>query len=298
MPAWLDQMISKVRNADSDADLAQIKDEFNSKLTADESGNHIHIHTGGGKGSSVDEDPSDLPPPDPDPDNDADLEMRIETLESQVAQLMDMLSDSEEEVELEEPATKDARRFVMRRGKKMKARDADPDNVPERRPEMIGETDLPGIEDLDVRVARAQDSINQEDLWQDTIAQASIIVPGVRVPTFDARLPATRTAVRLCSFRRQTMDKAFDQEGTRAIITNLVGIKTKDSISKMPCDTLKLAFNATANALKMQNNNSIVRSSVGDGKTKDNEQKGPPTIAEINARNKDFYSKNLNGARR
>lgn len=305
---WLKNMLGKARFATSDAELAEIEKEAEQHIkTTDE--NSIHLHLGGGGGSMGGKD--EIDPGNEDPDmGDGGVEDRVATLEQEVMELKQIVSDltggEEEEVDLEDPETKDSRRYVMRRGAKMKARDADEDlPVPERRPEIMGETDLPGIEDLDGKKTSdrkkllTRDSADQEVLWEDTVALGAIITPDIRVPTFDARLPMGRTAQRLCSFRRQVMDKALGDEDTATIIADVVGIKTKDSLKNMTCDTLKMAFNATASAMKTQNNSNMVRRSVDtSAKAKDGgNSAGAPSIAEMQKRQNEYWNARINGSR-
>jgi hypothetical protein len=211
--------------------------------------------------------------------------------------------DDGEDVELEDPETKDARRYRMRRGKSLRMRDErDEPPIPEREPEIVGETDLPGIEDLDkgmstsdrLRRFRSGDSADMENLWADTISLAEVITPGVRVPTFDARLTPERTAIRLCAFRRQTLDRALKDEFTAGVLADMVGIKTGDQIKSLGCDTVKMAFNATGNALKAHTNTRQMTRSVstndGKGRTSDTTAPGGAiTIAEIQRRNREAW---------
>jgi hypothetical protein len=212
----------------------------------------------------------------------ADLAARLAALEQKVAELMD---GDEGEVELQNPGdAQDAKRYIMRRGSRLKARDEDLYPTPERKPDMIGETDLPGLQNL------TQDSVPLEMLWQDTMAKGEIIVPGIRIPTFDARTQAGVTAKRLCSFRRVTLDAALDSSEAKEVLNNLVGIKTKDQIKTLPCDMLKMAFETTANTLGSKRNDGFVRSSVTDSlPSKPAQHIGVPSLGEIQRRNREAW---------
>ncbi len=313
MASWFDKLFNRVQDAAKSGDeneLSRIKDELRDKIppaamkdesgTRDEDGIHIHMHGSGSGGSGAGTPPLKDEYDPGEEEMDGDLDERVANLEGQVAKLMAMVEGDEGEVELEDPYTRDAKRFVMRRGTKMKAKDED--NVPERQDEMIAETDLPGIEDLDAREKsrnssqdrrRAQDSANQEHLWQDTIALGAIIAPSIRIPTFDARLPALRTAERLCAFRRHVMTNAFDDEGTRELIKR-TGVSTKDALAKCPCDVVKIAFTSVGNWVKEKNNALVTRDKVPSGSVPNAGDKPALTNAEINKLHREYYAKQVN----
>jgi hypothetical protein len=277
-------------------------------------GSHTHIYLGGGKGGgNTADDPVETgtgaaAAP-------ATAENRIAALEAEVAEMRDMLEqllgNDEEDVELEDPSDPqhDARRFTMRRGAKMRSKPyKDELDVPEHRPEMMGATDLPGIEDLDERMhgnrsgdrRRVRDSADMEDNWRETMAKAEIIVPGFKLPTFDARLEPARTAERLCSVRRRVMDAALQNEKTADFVKDFGGITSRDQImgreggrGAISCDSLKFAFNATAAAIRGQTNDRNVRREVSVvDSTGGTAKKGPPSLAEMNKNANAFWNKN------
>jgi hypothetical protein len=338
MAGWLDRMVRRVRDANStDAAIAVTHDYIdpNTGVAVDNGGGapggggendtHIHLHMNGekGGGNGMDADPMNgngngngggAAPGDPAGGSDvAQLAARIAALEEQVQALMDGASD-EEDVELEDPDTQDARRFRMRRRDAMRMRTGDEGAevpVPERLGEdMVGETDLPGLEDLpqgskgstaDSRrraaYARTRDSMEQEDLWSDLVANAEIIAPGTRIPTFDARLPMKSTAERLCKYRRLVMEKGFKDAETAAVIQETVGIGTYDGIKPLGCDSVKMAFNAVAAAMAQQNNGRQVRRAAAQPTRDGGPRSGPPSIAEMNKQAKEFWSgRKTNGA--
>jgi uncharacterized protein len=309
--SFMDRILRRARMATSDADLNMLKDEMEGKVPPDlmngnddmdDDGNdgiHMHVHLpGNGNGAAADvPGEEDLMQDQGEPDlpggDIADLAARLAALEQKVAELLD---GDEGEVELQNPGdAQDAKRYIMRRGSRLKAHDEEEIPIPERLKEMIGETDLPGLEDLDARTAlvisKSNDSVNQEMLWQDTMAKGEIIVPGIRIPTFDSRVKATTTAQRLCSFRRQTLDAALDIPEASDVLAGLVGVKTKDHVKSLPCETLKVAFETTANMLAHNRNNGIVRSSVADSLPgyRHAPQNGSSTLSEIQRRNREAW---------
>jgi len=334
MASWIDRMVRRVRDAHSTEDALRVTRDYIDPMTGMDNGEgggapgggdndtHIHLHMNGkGEegGGGMDADPSNgngngTPPPTGAAAGGTDvaqLAARIAALEEQVQALMAGESD-EEDVELEDPDTQDARRFRMRRRdamRMMRTGDEGADvPVPERLGEdMVGETDLPGLEDLPqgskgntadsrrrrAHYARTRDSMDQEDLWSDLVANAEIIAPGTRIPTFDARLPMKSTAERLCKYRRLVLEKGFKDADTAAVINDTVGIATFDGVKPLGCDSVKMAFNAVASALAQHNNGRVVRTAAPVA-TRDgmgNRPAGPPSIQQMNRDAREFWSK-------
>jgi hypothetical protein len=308
--SFMDRILRRAQKATSDADLEMLKDEMEGKVPPDlmnkdngmdddDNGNdgiHMHVHLPNGNGDNgKDAAPMADPMVDQDPDlpggDIADLAARLAALEQKVAELMD---GDEGEVELQNPGdAQDAKRYIMRRGSRLKAHDEEEIPIPERLKDMIGETDIPGLEDLNARteLVVSRDSASQETIWQDAMAKGEIIIPGIRIPTFDSRVKPTVTAQRLCSFRRQTLDAALEHAESREVLEGLVGIKTRDQVRSLACETLKMAFEATANAMAANRNNGIVRSSVADSLPgyRTAARSGPPSLAEMNRTNRNTW---------
>jgi hypothetical protein len=314
MASWLDKMLSRIRDAKDEDQARSVVADYIDPTTGErkaqpgeEGDTHIHVHMPGkgGEGGGAMEGDEDLPA-DPDTGGGApditELAARVAALEEQVESL---LGEDEEDVDLEgenEDGTKDVRRFKLRRRSKLRDTKDQDVPVPERNPDLMGETDLPGLEDLDKRMASGdkktrdaalkQDSADMDASWEELTAAAEIIVPGIRTPTFDARLPVYRTAQRMCSHRRVVLDKAMKDAATAELIAETTGIKNAQDFRVMACDTVKMAFNATANAIRDRNNAGSVRRSVGDivGKDPDgNKPKGPPPISQMNKDAKEFW---------
>jgi len=337
MANWLDRMVRRVRDAETEEEAKELTKDYIDPATGEgggmnggENDTHIHLHMGGkggeggdpgmagGMGGGKDDDP----PIDVGGGGQPD----IQQLAAAVAELLQRVEqlegggnggggspDEGEDVELEDPETKDRRRFRMRRGDAI-TRDEEDIPVPERRPDIIDETDLPGIEDLDKRMPtassgdrrrfrdnyiRTTDSADAEDIWTDTMAAAEILQPGVRVPTFDARLSLESTGKRLCAFRRRVLDHAISDVESGPILKEAIG--TIDT-ANLSCASVKMAFNAASSHMRLLNNRGTVRSSVtrdSGGNGNNGVRRGPPTIAEMNREAKDFWSKQAtNGSSR
>lgn len=86
----------------------------------------------------------------------------------------------------------------------------------------------PGTELNDARGAR--DSAYLVDSFQETVAGAEVLVPGIQLPTLDRSARPRATFKDICGLRRRAIDRAAAQQETRemlAEVTNNRGINTK-----------------------------------------------------------------------
>jgi uncharacterized protein len=103
----------------------------------------------------------------------------------------------------------------------------------------------PGTQQNDLR--RARDSALFEDSFSETVALAEIIVPGIRLPTFDRAAPPKQTFDQLCAFRAGVLDLAFAQPATRDLVEQLTGGRFSEA-RKMTCDSVRVLFRAVGDA--------------------------------------------------
>lgn len=119
---------------------------------------------------------------------------------------------------------------------------------------------------------------------KDLVVRAEILVPGFKVPTYDAKDPAKRTRDRMCATRRRVLAKAYEDEDTRDIMAPLFGGKKPDFAS-LTCDGAKMMFTAASELVKSANT-AITTS----GFVHDHEATGAPqSISDINQRNREFW---------
>lgn len=293
---WFDRMLKKFRDEGlSEEDADKMRDAAMNELPSsafskgDAGGGagdqHVHVHLHNKETDDEEPDPMNNPDPNAVDPNQADpavaeLASRVDALEEQVAALL----SGEEDVELEDQDTQDRRRFKLRRGDALKAT-RDEAEVPKREPEIVGETDLPGIEDLD---KKTHDSVAMETLWANTLAAAEIIVPGYRVPTFDAKHHPNLTAKRLCALRKGCLGEAARDAATGAVIARFTG---GADLKRMTCDAAKIAFHATADALKTERSGATLRRGTEDRITLDDIARGKvPSNRDANAVARDFWA--------
>ena len=128
-----------------------------------------------------------------------------------------------------------------------------------------------------------RDSKPFEESFQETIALAEVIQPGVTVPTFDAKLDPKKTVKRLCDFRRKVLDSAYDGQGeVKQFMDSMLGgrdFKTYD------CRGVSTMFSAVGTFKKKLNNDSLSRRAA------DAEHRPAvvSTIADRNKKNAEFY---------
>lgn len=146
-------------------------------------------------------------------------------------------------------------------------------------------------EGVEEEAAKAKDSSYLRDSFRDTVALAEILVPGIKIPTYDAEAAPQRTFKRICSLRRKALDKAYGNPLTRGLIDQVLAGRTLDT-KNMSCDAVRTLFRSAA-ALQSAANNTHAR---GTGHAHDSAlsaQKAAEklTLAELNRRNAQRYAK-------
>lgn len=143
-----------------------------------------------------------------------------------------------------------------------------------------GEAEKGGTKDR----ARTGDSATLSAAFQDMIARAEIIAPGIKLPTFDAKVSAKQTRDRMCAFKRRALVRAMEDDGNASLLEPVVG-KGRD-LSKLTCDNVGVMFTAASELVKRANSAITNTSYVHDG-----DRRGglPATIADINQKNREFW---------
>lgn len=254
----------------------------------DQSGQHIHIHLPTGKGATENEKAMDKEEEDEKVEDDGEElpgyfkkhveqnNARFDRLEKLIEKLGGKAEDDEsEEMEDDAEAMKEDEPKSDQKGQK----------------EVEGELEAeapPGTED---RAKKAKDSAYLEDSFQDTLALAEILAPGLRFPTFDGKAKPVNTLSQICKIRRKALDQAYAHEPSRRLIEQVHGRRTFDT-SCMSCGAIRTLFKGVA-ALKKAANN--YQAGGGSSRVSDHAAAGgnhpPRTPAEINAANAAFWAK-------
>lgn len=282
---------ARQRVLDAEAELAEAQAEATNDEEAgimDEGATHIHIHTGPGepttdkKGKGKDEggeiekkDGAEANP----------LEARVAALEGGMSGIVDSIKGLTAAV----------------RAKSGQGADGEPDDEKddktkdgeqEEDPDKAKAKDAEGEEDPDKKETKdkTKDSAALATSYADTLAKAEILVPGFRMPTFDAALPRAKTIDNMCAMRRRALDACTATTEGLELVTSVNGGEAPD-LSKVDCVGVATLFKAAAGAKALMNN----RSTTGDGKTAivkegDSVYGKIPTPAEINAASTKFWA--------
>jgi hypothetical protein len=134
---------------------------------------------------------------------------------------------------------------------------------------------------------KAKDSATLAAAFQDTLARAEILSPGIKVPAFDKAMAFEKTSEILCGIRRRALDKAFATDGGKAVIEPLLEDGKLDT-KGMSCKETRIMFNAASEGMKRANAND----DDGEGtRARDTGTTEIKTIDGINKSAKDFWAK-------
>lgn len=131
--------------------------------------------------------------------------------------------------------------------------------------------------------ATTRDSAGLKGLFQRTMSQAEILVPGVKFMTFDAKAKAKTTADSLCVFRKRVLKRAMTTDSAKFI--KLAAGRTI-APEKLTCDAARTIFTAAAalaaNANGSRTHDAEGRATGGHGEAK--------TTHDLNEANRKFWA--------
>lgn len=250
---------------------------------------HIHIHTGGSDPAA----PPVGPPADPlkdaagaadpmDPNADpldtgatdgADpMEQRLKAIETTLSQVCATLQ------KLMGGDTKPAAQAPVGEGDQQRTGDE------------AGELD-PEMQDPDKKGVMTGDSAALATSFQAVLSDAEVLVPGTRMPTFDATSTRKATMDRMCSLRRSVLDHMLTTAHGTKVLTELNSGPV--DTQKLTCDAAAVLFKSAAAAQRVINNAAATRDAGVVPKTPD-PRKGPQaprTLAEANAFYTQYWAK-------
>lgn len=272
-PSWLDRLLKAVKANDAE-EIKAAAEEAEEAAAKDAEGSggdtHVHIHAGTGgsgapsgkvMGGNLDEDLEEGEPKKKMFDD--ETEARFASLENGHQQIMDTLSSIQEHLGL---GQEDSEAEAALEGE-------------------LAEEAPPAMKDA---ARKARDSAYMQESFQETVAAAEILVPGIRIPTFDKKLDPKKTLDTVCKFRRTALDLAYAQPEGRGMIEEINGKPLE--LDGMSCGAVRTLFRATV-AMKKASNN-------GKGRTADDRDRTSAgmgvkgkvrTPAELNARMAELY---------
>lgn len=247
----------------------------------DEGGTHIHIHTGGTSGQGDPATGKQVPGQDElgdDPGGGGDpMESRVAALEQGMQSIQGTLQQLAEAV------------GKMTGGSTDSDPDVDPDN-PDADPDDQGRDDAGEVDpdNADLMTSKTGDSAALGTSFQQLLADAEILVPGIKVPTFDAKAKRKTTMDAMCSLRRKAVIAAMATRDGASLIEAAAGPNC--DVDAMPCQQVASVFRAAVTARKVINNASATRDA---NKLPDAHGQAPKfmTINDINKANAEFWAK-------
>lgn len=254
----------------TDADIEEAMNEETADDVSVEPGvsgmGEVHIHMAGGPGGGTNSSADDLPAaaaggggetettaPKMDPAVEARFQ-GIETAVQQIAAAIQKLMPAEEETAQANELVEEA-----------------PDNVDE------------------AMVKGAKDSAFFQESWNETLATAEIIAPGVRVPTFDRAAKPGRTVDALCKFRRTVLELAAGQAVTRGMMDEISGGRTFDT-KCATCDKIRGMFRSLGAMRRTRNNDRGELRIAGTGGAVASTS-SVMSIADLNKRNRERHAR-------
>ena len=131
-----------------------------------------------------------------------------------------------------------------------RANDKEPDGDESRQP---ATDEGPAPEDADDKDKSAtMDSASMRDEFQDALARAEVLAPGIKMPVFDGRAKRKATFDAMCDLRRRALTRALGDDTRKTHVLAVIGPST--DISKMTCDAAAMAFRAASELARAANN--------------------------------------------
>jgi hypothetical protein len=233
---FLDKLMSAFKVTDESALITALKEEADEEEDAGTGGDtHVHIHGNAKDGDSTTDQAI------------AAMDSRITGLEEGHKAVMDAIGEIKTLV-------KDAK--------------STEEEDPETEENLAEEAPSGTTKD---QAAKARDSQYMEDSFRETVVAAEILVPGIRVPTFDRASDPKKTLDTVCKLRRTALDLVYNTADGRAIIEDLTGGKPLD-MTGMKCNAVRSLFRGAVAAKKIANN--ATRDTGGGLHATDNVAKG------------------------
>jgi hypothetical protein len=165
------------------------------------------------------------------------------------------------------------------------------DRRDEANKEILGELEFEAPPGTGDRATKARDSRYLEDAFQDAVAKAEVLAPGIQLPTFDSKAPPAKTFGAIARLRATALDLAYNKAETRGVIDQAMSGRTLDTKS-MHFGATRVLFNAAAAATAQGNNHRATDRSTQHGGTHVAARDGGiQSLADINRHNREKFNR-------
>lgn len=162
------------------------------------------------------------------------------------------------------------------------------DKRDEANKEILGELEFEAPPGTGDRARKARDSAYLEEAFQDALAKAEVLAPGIQLPTFDRAASPLKTLGQIQRLRKTALDLAYNKAETRGVIDSAMSGRTLDTRS-MKLPATRVLFNAAAAAIAQGNNRRATDRSTSVGGGSQTAGGGIQSLAQLNQANKKFY---------
>lgn len=216
--------------------LESVKDALGEEAEGGEGGTHIHVHTEGEGNEPARTKFTDEALEAEFKKHDDNHAKAMDAINSNHAKVMDAIAELKPKESNEGGETEPTEEKVA-------------DEMEEEAPE--------GTSTDDAR--KTKDSALLTERFQETVAIAEIIAPGIKVPTFDAAAKPSVGLGTICGLRRKALDAALAVPEDEAIIKAARSGRTltKDSLKRMTCDSVRALFYNVGTAKRASNNRQV-----------------------------------------
>jgi hypothetical protein len=133
--------------------------------------------------------------------------------------------------------------------------------------------------------AKTNDSAALQPWFIQVMADAEVLVPGVRLMTFDAATARTSTIDAVCAFRRRVLTQVEGTSDGKQLLESVTA-KVGD-LSKLTCDRVATLFKAAAGAKRLVNN---ARVSAQPSRGTSGQHVAVTTLAELNKLHANYHA--------
>lgn len=168
-----------------------------------------------------------------------------------------------------------------------------PGETTQAMPEELKADDAMPEELVEAMKSKTGDSIALETSFRAVVADAEILVPGFRIPTFDSKVPRKATLDSMCQLRRAVISNLNLTTDGCSLLATANGGAAPGDLGKASCVAVATLFRAAAGAKRTANQRMVTgdngRFANGFPKPQVSAVKAPRTLAEMNEANRKFH---------